>query len=190
MQTQNQFSPVLVRPACALQVDCQRIGAGFFSNQMNSKPEVYCSYLFADGHAVVVYQKRDPDAGEIKFAEVFERLGPDCHFKGRIVLHNPRGLLNLIRKSNNVRAVEPHIKHGSDRSKEMGVEVGYLEVCLSKDWQDSVCFYTMPGVLSASFTIQPGNEETFDPDASSWSGYRIARIHRVKQPQQSNSQAA
>ncbi len=41
MQTQNQFSPVLVRPALALSVDCQRIGAGF-SNPMNTnKPFPY-----------------------------------------------------------------------------------------------------------------------------------------------------
>ena len=128
----------------------------------------------------MLYEKTDKDAGRIRYAEVVEKLGPICSFKGRLVLHHG-GLFNLIRKAHTVRAVEPSLSHGSDNTKKKGIEVGYLELVMSADWQDSVCFYYMPGLISSGHTYQPNSEvETFDPQATHWNGDRVARIHRVK----------
>ena len=51
------------------------------------KKKLHCAYLFGDGHAVLVYEKRDRQAGDIHWAEVIEKFGPECQFEGRIVFH-------------------------------------------------------------------------------------------------------
>ena len=51
------------------------------------KQKLHCAYLFADGHAVLVYEKHDRQAGDIRWAEVVEKFGPECRFTGRIVFH-------------------------------------------------------------------------------------------------------
>ena len=64
------------------------------------KQKLHCAYLFADGHAVLVYEKHDRQAGDIRWAEVVEKFGPECRFTGRIVFHwGSNGLLNLCRKA-------------------------------------------------------------------------------------------
>ena len=73
------------------------------------KKKLHCAYLFADGHAVLVYEKHDRQAGDIRWAEVVEKFGPECRFKGRIVFHwGSNGLLNLCRKAVAVRAKAPY----------------------------------------------------------------------------------
>jgi len=144
------------------------------------KASIYCAYLYADGHAVVIYEKQDSDAGSIKYVEVYEKLGPECNFKGRLVVHRG-GLFNLLRRAKIVRAVTPSLSHGSQNTQEKGIEVGYLELTMSNDWTDTIAFYEMPGLISGPHTYQPtGADEAFDPDASIWGQYRIARVHRVK----------
>src|SRR5277367_4883420 len=93
------------------------------------KSKLHCAYLFADGHAVFVYEKRDPQAGDIQWAEVVEKFGPACSFTGRIVFHwGSNGLLKLCRNAVSVRAKAPTLEAGSDRTRELGIPVGTLEI--------------------------------------------------------------
>lgn len=154
------------------------------------KPQVYCTYLYADGHAVIIYEKTDPDAGKVQFAEVHELYGPDCYFTGRVILYRADGLTTLVRNAYSVRATVASLKHGSQRTKELGIAVGYLEVCMSKDWHNSVTFYDLPGTLGGPYSYQPDTIETFDPDLSLWGHVRVARIHRVKAPAPAQEVAA
>jgi len=78
------------------------------------KKKLHCFYLFADGHAVLIYEKHDRQAGEIKWGEIIEKFGPECRFEGRIVFHGgSNGLLNLCRKAVAVRATAPTLDAGS-----------------------------------------------------------------------------
>jgi hypothetical protein len=151
---------------------------------MRNNKSLHCAYLYADGHAVIIYKKQDNDAGEIQFAEIIESFGPKhCSFTGRIVISRYGGLLNLIRKAYTVRATAASTQHGSDRTRELGISVGYLEVEMSNDWNDSITLYDMPGTMAGPYTYQPETVETFDAGISRWSGYPVARIHRVKSPE-------
>jgi hypothetical protein len=145
--------------------------------QMEKK--LNCPYLFEDGHAVMIFEKHDRQAGEIRWAEVIEKFGPECSFEGRIVFHwGSNGLLNLCRKAVAVRAKAPSLDAGSERTREQGFPVGTLEIQLSDDHLDRVYLYDLEGVLGAPYTHQPEKGEKFDPQASHWADYRVARIHR------------
>lgn len=149
------------------------------------KPKLWCSYLYADGHAVLVYEKSDKHAGTVKWCEVHEKFGPECQFEGRIVIGSfSEGLTNLCKRAAVVRAKEPDAKHGSDATKKLGISIGTMEVQMSSgSYHDSLYFYDMPGTFSGPYHYQPETIEVFKADATHWSDYRIAKIHRAKQPQ-------
>jgi hypothetical protein len=144
------------------------------------RKKLHCAYLFADGHAVLVYEKHDRQAGDIRWAEVIEKFGPECRFEGRIVFHwGSNGLLELCRKAVAVRAKAPTLDAGSERTRELGIPVGTLEIQLGDDHLDRVYFHDFDGVLSAPYKYQPEIVETFDPQISRWCDYRVAKVHRV-----------
>ena len=145
---------------------------------MNKK--LNCAYLYADGHAVFVYEKHDRQAGDIRWAEIVEKFGPECRFEGRIVFHwGSNGVLNLCRRAVWVRAKAPSLQAGSDRTRELGIPVGTLEIQLGSDHLDKVYFHDLEGVLGAPYKYQPEVAEQFNPQASHWADYRVAKIHRL-----------
>ncbi len=155
------------------------------------KKKLHCAYLFADGHAVLVYEKHDRQAGDIRWVEVIEKFGPDCRFEGRIVFHwGSQALLNLCRKAVAVRAKAPSLEAGSDRTRELGIPIGTLEIQLGGGHRDSLYFHDLDGVLSAPYKYQPEVAEKFDPQASHWSDYRVAKVHRLPTKPQGTAQAA
>ena len=144
------------------------------------KKKLHCAYLFADGHAVLVYEKHDPQAGDIRWAEVMEKFGPECRFTGRIIFHwGSNGLLNLCRKAVAVQAKAPTLDAGSERTRELGIPVGTLEVQLGDDHLDKVYFHDLSGVLGAPYTHQPEQDEKFDPEILRWGDCRVAKVHRL-----------
>lgn len=152
------------------------------------KKKLHCAYLFADGHAVLVYEKRDRQAGDIRWVEVVEKFGPECRFAGRIVFHwGSNGLLNLCRKAVALRVEAPTLEAGSERTRELGIPVGTLEIKLSDDHLDSIYFHDMDTVLCAPYKYQPEADEKFDPEISRWADYRVTKVHRLpakRQPAQ------
>ena len=45
---------------------------------LNVSRKLHHACLFADGPAVMVYEKRDPQSGVIRCAEVVEQVGPEA----------------------------------------------------------------------------------------------------------------
>jgi hypothetical protein len=150
------------------------------NGQRRTKKKLHCAYLFGDGHAILVYEKHERQAGDIRWVEVVEKFGPECRFTGRIVFHwGSNGLLNLCRKAVAVRAKAPSIEAGSTRTKELGIPVGTLDMQFSQDHGDCIHLHDLDGVLSAPYKYQPEVVEAFDPQASHWADYRVAKIHRL-----------
>jgi hypothetical protein len=128
---------------------------------MNKK--LHCAYLFADGHAVLVYEKHDQRAGGIRWAEVIEKFGPECQFTGRIIFHSGSNrLLNLCRRAVAVRAT-----------------AATLEVQLSQHHLNNVWVHGLFGVLGAPYAYQPEHDEKFNPEIARWANYRVAKVHRL-----------
>jgi prepilin-type processing-associated H-X9-DG protein len=144
------------------------------------RKKLHCTYLFADGHAVIIYEKHDRQGGEIKWAEVIEKFGPECRFEGRIVFHSgSNGMLNLCRKAVAVRATIPTLDAGSERTRELGIPVGTLEIQLGDDRLDRIYFHDLDGVLSAPYKYQPEVAETFDPQITRWRDYQVTKVQRT-----------
>lgn len=148
---------------------------------MKSGPtkRLQCAYLYADGHAILIYEKQDRDAGRIEFAEVHERFtDAKILFQGRLVFNrfHAEGLLRLAKLADEICATRAKIESGSDRTKELGIAVGSLRFHIGGD----VSFHSMPDILSDGWTYQPDMLEHFDEGLSRWGHSPVARIHRVK----------
>jgi len=144
------------------------------------RKNLHCAYLFADGHAVLVYEKHDRRAGDIRWAEVIEKFGPECRFTGRIIFYwGSNGLLNLCRRAVALRVEAPTLETGSERTRELGIPVGTLEIQFSDDHLDSIYFHDLDSVLCAPYKYQPEADEKFDPQISHWADYRVAKVHRL-----------
>ncbi len=150
------------------------------------KKEFTCLYLFADGHAIACYEKRDKEAGTIQFVEIHEKFtDARLSFKGRIIVSRyNQALIDLMKRAKSIRADMPALSHGSDNTKKLGILVGNLTLEMENHSGRCLYFHDFPGTLSGSYTYQDNVEETFNPDITRWSGHNVAKIHRVKQDKQ------
>jgi len=134
--------------------------------------ELDCAYLYEDGHLVQVWKDKVKGI-EIKYVTIVEKYaerGP----KGRLVLHfGGKPFLDSM-KGGRVEAALPALQHGSDRSKELGIPIGYVS------WHDKKGQYAniiLLDCLSGSFTYQPDVCETYEETKGMyrWSSHQIRR---------------
>lgn len=145
------------------------------------KKKLTCSYLYEDGHAVLVYEKIDPDAGRISFCEVHEKLVEgNCGFTGRLIFSRyDSAMLDICKKAHAIRAHEASLDSGSDNTKRLGISYGYLEIWLSND--KTLNFTELPGTISGSYTYQPRTVEACPTaDGGFWGSLRISKFHPAK----------
>jgi len=145
----------------------------------NTTKRATVTYLYADGHAVVLFEKQDKDAGLITFAEVFEQwTKATCSFEGRVIIGRySEGLAWLCKQAVSIRAKVPKVDAGSEGTRAKGIAFGTLEV-VSKG--GSLYFHDMPGTISGPYCYQPEQEERFDAGLARWGNYPVSTIHRVK----------
>lgn len=134
-----------------------------------------CGYLYEDGHAVIVYEKKDKIVGHIQFVEIVEKVRANCTFRGRIVFQES-ALLTLAANAQKIFVEEPSVTAGSAKTRELGIAIGCLTIQLGFSYYDSVCFFDMPGVLSGRYTYQPEVAEVFDSNLKFWSDYPVGKI--------------
>lgn len=148
---------------------------------MKNQKRLTCTYLYADGHAVQLFEKNDPDAGNIEFVEITEKF-TEAHlsFEGRILFDRYNdGLVWLAKNALRIEAREASLERGSDNTKKLGIAVGHCEFKMKFG---DVWFTSMDRVISCPYTYQPKNTETFDPTLTHWCAHHVAKIHRVKAP--------
>lgn len=137
------------------------------------------TYLYADGHAVCLFEKNDKQAGLIEWAEVWEKwTEADCRFEGRIIIGRySEGLAALCKSAKAIRAKAPTVDAGSEGTRAKGILFGTLEV---QTKAGSLYFHDMPGTISGPYTYQPDAVENFDAGLARWGNVRVGAIHRVK----------
>ena len=145
-------------------------------------------YLYPDGHAVAMWEKRDRDAGTIEWAEIHERWGPAVGIQtGRLILNGQLAL--LVRGARAVNARPASIDAGSESTRAAGLALDTLEVLpqgAGIDWP--VHFHNVPSMLSGPWTFQPdAGAETFDDvrEKATWGLSNVGRVHyrrRKKSP--------
>lgn len=122
-------------------------------------------YLYADGHASVVHERRDPKAGNIEWVTLHERLpvqvlsgfsGAGAKTTGRLIIN--REAIPLILSSQRIHWYAPEPRHGSDKSKAIGLSVGIIGLNFGSGYMH---MYTIPDVLCGDITIQAGTSETW-----------------------------
>lgn len=149
----------------------------------NNKARSTCSYLYADGHAVVLYEqtvKLGNSKTEVEYAVIHEKW-TEAHlgFKGRLCFSRYDGLamLNLCKRASTITAHEPTTEHGSENTRKLGLSVGSL----SLNFPDGSYLHwtTIPGLISAQHTYQPEHVDAFDGDRSTWGMCKVAEIKRA-----------
>lgn len=147
------------------------------------KKRIRSSYLYADGHAVLIWEKDDKDAGTVEFVEIFEKwTDAKLRFEGRIVFGNyDFEMMRLAKKAYAIEASEASLNRGSDNTKKNGIRVGSLTYEMSPGYSNSLCWTTMPDLISCSFTYQPLTSEPC-PKAEDyfWSAKRISKFHKAE----------
>lgn len=152
----------------------------------SSRKTCTCLYLYADGHAVACYEKRDREAGRVEYVEIYERIVAArsfLGFKGRIVFHDGDAFLPLLKGARHVTAEAPTVDRGSDATKRKEIAVGNLAILPAKGGE--LRWNLIPDVLSSGITYdeaQMGYGETFDPGAVRWGERHVGKIHQSAPP--------
>lgn len=143
------------------------------------KTQSTVTYLYADGHAVVVFEKHDKHAGTVTWVEVFEEwTKAHCSFQGRVIIGRySGGLAWLCKQALSIRAQEPRVDAGSEGTRQKGILFGTLEVVTKGG---SLYFHDMPATISGPYTYQPDHVENFDAGLARWGNYPVGKIHRKK----------
>lgn len=138
-------------------------------------------YLYADGHAVLVHEKSDKQAGKVQWVEIYEKFGPRCYFpSGRIIFSGfysfSAGLANLVHRAESVEAKAASVESGSLNTQSKGIPVGH---CTIKGKDYSVSLMDLPGLISGEYIYQPETSEKWEDvkDKYSWSYHHIAKKH-------------
>ena len=148
--------------------------------QTNMKTQSQCFYLYADGHAVQVFEKNDKDAGRITFVHIHEKwTKASLSFKGRMVFGRyDNGIPALIEKAISVRASSASYESGSDNTKAKGIAVGNLSI---EHPMGHFHWTLMPDLISGPVTYQPEVVESFDATLTAWGIHNVSKIIRAKQ---------
>lgn len=149
--------------------------------------EIHCAYLYADGHAVIVYKKQDRLAGEIHFAELIEQWGPACHFDGRIVWHDSMlEAFKLAQRAKHITAKEASVKNGSENTQKRGLAVGSLSIVMGQHWYSNALHWSsFPDLISSGWTYQPQMSEKWEDVKGNyhWGNERVANVYSTPEPQ-------
>jgi hypothetical protein len=153
------------------------------------KPQLICAYLYADGHAVLTYEKEDKDAGKIEFAEIHEKLtSARLDFQGRIIFSCRYGegkqWLKLAQKAKSIR---PSNDNGSQKTKEMNLHVQTVAFRLGDSRDDELTHTAFPDILCSDLTYQETAISTFagytDVEKTYWGGMHVSKIHSATKPE-------
>ena len=146
---------------------------------MNKKKLTH-AYLYAAGHAVLCYEKRDKDAGEVQWCEIHQKwTEAQLSFEGRITFGRGSSpeLLRMCKRAQRIEAKEASTKNGSDNTKEAGIAVGGLTFTFG-DYSDYLHLSSFPNLISAPWTYQPDVGECVPSEfASQWGNLRVAKVH-------------
>lgn len=150
---------------------------------MKNAKKMTCLYLYADGHAVTIWEQDHKVVGKVEWAEIHQHYGPEVRFqRGRVTVGRyDGGMQILIKNAWWIDASEASRSNGSDATKKLGIEVGYLKVGLGNEWHNYVMFNEL-SCLSGEYTYQPDMSERFEDVAEkpTWGcNTMVVKVHRV-----------
>lgn len=155
---------------------------------MKTIKKLKCAYLYEDGHAVLCWEKKDNDAGEVEWVELHEKFcDAQMNFKGRLVIHNPPAYLKLAKMAKQINASEASLQNGSENTKKRSIQVGNVSFVLGEHWfSDAISFTLMPELISSPFTYQPETVEKWEDvkDGFHWGNNRVGKVYasELKKP--------
>lgn len=160
---------------------------------MKQKPELTAIRLYSDGHAILSYQKEDPDAGPVNYVEAIERLVDTCRFTGMIKFDDQ--YYPLLKLAIAVRATDPSLASTSEALKQLGVVTGSVRIILKEHLTrreySGITFHTFPDHLATGITQHPDINESWDEikDTRWWHNDRIARYILIEQKERKQEAA-
>lgn len=153
-----------------------------------------CAYLYADGHAVILYEQKVKLGGAsqtVEYAVIHEQwTKASLSFKGRLCFsrYGSAAMLDLCKRAVSIKACPPSTENGSENTRKLGLAIGNL----SFDFADGSYLYFnyMPDLISGQFTYQPDHTDMFEADRSTWGYVKVAEIKRKPAPKLELAQAA
>lgn len=136
------------------------------------------AYIYADGHSVEIWSKKDKDCGKVQWVEIREKYAKPTFQEGRVIFSSPDWYAYYeLAKGNRLEAEKPSLKNGSTATQEKGFSVGHVKIHIKNK---SIIDYNIPGILSGQLTYQEDVSETFNDvkEKKTWS--IITKVHFAK----------
>jgi len=118
------------------------------------------AYLYADGHMVLSHEKRDRDAGNVRWVTIYENVGIKPLFggKGRLIID--KGALSFCLHATAIKAEEKSWDRGSDNTKKAGIAVETVILYNGND--RGFIISSFPDMISSDLKYQPETSEKFE----------------------------
>ena len=129
-------------------------------------------YLYGDGHAVIIHEKNDKQAGRVQWATLHESIGVKADFTGRLIISHA-GAMAMLLASDAVRCTEPSITHGSENTRKLNIAVGNVSFDFGAGYTH---FNLLDGLISCDFHYQADDKEAWADIADSyhWADYTVS----------------
>lgn len=136
-------------------------------------------YIYNDGHAVCVYRKHDTKAGDLYWAEAYEKVFDRVDSNASRVIVSGKGMIECVLRYKNVKARHQSIDNGSQNTKAKGLGVGFVSLSNAGHYScDGIIVYQVEG-LSTDLYVQTESQysSTWSDivKAYDWSGYRLTK---------------
>ena len=137
----------------------------------------HVAYLYGDGHLVMVHKKRDRDAGDVYWVTIYESIGIECRFDGRLIID--ACVLPFLSVASRIEAKEAATDRGSQKTKEMGLPVEAISLYNGSDWGWHLSNF--PGIISSQLSYQAGETELYSDIQSKyyWAGHSIKATYNA-----------
>ena len=135
------------------------------------------AYLYDDGHMVLIHEKHDKDAGRVEYATIYENVGIQCAFQGRLIIDN--GALPFVLEAANIQVLPSSIDQGSQLTKDKNIRVETI-ILKSKYANNDWIINLFPDFISGDIKYQGGISEKFADieNSYSWGTAPIKKIYR------------
>lgn len=143
-----------------------------------------CAYLYADGHMVMVHEKKDVDAGRVEWVTLHENIGVKCDFEGRLIISGcwaDSAAIHFVASCQRIRVRPATIKGGSENTRKANIPVGYIGFNFGHGYVTFSQFSTM---VSDDFTLQTDKVTTWDEVKGNtrWSDYPVSHVYAEPKP--------
>lgn len=150
------------------------------------KAKQTCAYLYADGHAVILFEQDVKIGGKtttVEYAVIHEKwTEASLAFDGRLCFsrYGSAAMMDLAKRATRIKATVPSVENGSENSRKLGVAIGNLSFDFANN---SYLSFLDTSIISGQYRYQPDVKETFNAEQQAWGTVKSVTVKRAEKLQ-------